>query len=221
MRKVFIVSVILLAIVSCSSPLDKKFNEERAAEDIKAVQSEIDSTELGMLVGSMLRLKLEGEKVEGLTYREILEKGKRWKEKEEKLEKEQKFLAEKAKKEELERINRLSESVVISCFEKGFYKYKYEDYITYKFVIQNKSNKNIRAVKGSLIFSNLFDEEIKTINLVYDKVLTADTTVNYEAQTDYNQFSDSDKALKNKELKDMKVKWKPEKIIFEDGTTLE
>lgn len=110
---------------------------------------------------------------------------------------------------------------MISCFEKGFYKYKYEDYITYKFVIQNKSSKNIRAVKGSLIFSNLFDEEIKTINLVYDKVLTADTTVNYEAQTDYNQFSDSDKALKNKELKDMKVKWKPEKIIFEDGTTLE
>lgn len=39
MRKVFIVSVILLGIVSCSSPLDKKFNEERAAEDIKAVQS--------------------------------------------------------------------------------------------------------------------------------------------------------------------------------------
>ncbi|WP_417800177.1 hypothetical protein [Tenacibaculum sp.] len=221
MRKVFIVSVILLGIVSCSSPLDKKFNEERAAEDIKAVQTEIDSTEFGMLVGSMLRLKLEGEKVEGLTYREILEKGKRWKEKEEELEKEQKLLAEKAKKEELERINRLSESVVISCFEKGFYKYKYEDYITYKFVIQNKSSKNIRAVKGSLIFSNLFDEEIKTINLVYDKVLTADTTVNYEAQTDYNQFSDSDKALKNKELKDMKVKWKPEKIIFEDGTTLE
>lgn len=98
MRKVFIVSVILLGIVSCSSPLDKKFNEERAAEDIKAVQSEIDSTEFGMLVGSMLRLKLEGEKVEGLTYREILEKGKRWKEKEEKLEKEQKLLAEKAKK---------------------------------------------------------------------------------------------------------------------------
>lgn len=169
----------------------------------------------------MLRLKLEGEKVEGLTYREILEKGKIWKEKEEELEKEQKLLAEKAKKEELERINRLSESVIISCFDKGFYKYNYEDYITYKFVIQNKSNKNIRAVKGSLIFSNLFDEEIKTINLVYDKVLTADTTVNYEAQTDYNQFNDSDKALKNKELKDMKVKWKPEKIIFEDGTTLE
>ncbi|WP_417786333.1 hypothetical protein [Tenacibaculum sp.] len=221
MRKVFIVSVILLGIVSCSSPLDKKFNEERAAEDIKAVQSEIDSTEFRMLMGSMLRLKLEGEKVEGLTYREILEKGKIWKEKEEELEKEQKLLAEKAKKEELERINRLSESVIISCFDKGFYKYNYEDYITYKFVIQNKSNKNIRAVKGSLIFSNLFDEEIKTINLVYDKVLTADTTVNYEAQTDYNQFNDSDKALKNKELKDMKVKWKPEKIIFEDGTTLE
>ena len=30
-----------------------------------------------------------------------------------------------------------------------------------------------------------------------------------------------DKTLKNKDLKDLKVVWNPEKIIFEDGTTLE
>ena len=38
---------------------------------------------------------------------------------------------------------------------------------------------------------------------------------------EYNQFKDKDQALKNKDLKDIKVVWKPEKIIFEDGSTLE
>jgi hypothetical protein len=32
---------------------------------------------------------------------------------------------------------------------------------------------------------------------------------------------DEDQTLKNKDLKDLKVVWKPEKIIFKDGTTLE
>lgn len=217
----FLVSVILLIVISCSSSLDKKFNEEGASEDIKAIKSEIDSSELMLLMGSMLRLKFKEEKLENLTYREILTQGKGWKAEQEKLEQEQKSLAEKAKKEEEERTNRLSESIIISCFSKDFYKYNYEDYITYKFVIQNKSNKNIRAVKGSITFFNLFDEEVKSINLVYDKVINAGVTVNYNAQTNYNQFNDSDKVFKSKDLKDMKVLWKPEKLIFEDGTTLE
>lgn len=32
---------------------------------------------------------------------------------------------------------------------------------------------------------------------------------------------DDDKTLENKDLKDLKVVWEPEKVIFEDGTTLE
>ena len=124
-------------------------------------------------------------------------------------------------KEEQERIKRLTESVLVSCFSKGYTKVDWEDYITYKFVIQNKSDKNIRAIKGSISFANLFDETIKSLNFVYDQPIEAGKEVTYNTQTDYNQFTDSDKALKNKDLKDLKVIWKPEKIIFEDGSTLE
>jgi hypothetical protein len=122
---------------------------------------------------------------------------------------------------ETDRTKRLTESVLVSCFSKGFTNYDYEDYITYKFVIQNKSNKNIRALKGSITFTNVFDETIKSLNLVYDQPIDSGTETNYNAQTDYNQFNDSDKALKNKDLKDLKVIWKPEKIIFQDGSVLE
>jgi len=201
--------------------MDKKFNEETAKEDIKAIKSKIDSTELQLLAGSMIRLKFQDKKLEEMTYGEILEDGKKWKAEQEKKEAEQKALAEKAAKEEAERIKKLTEAVIVSCFEKGFTNYNYEDYITYKFVIKNKSDKNIRAVKGGITFTNLFDEKISSLNFVYDQPIEAGTEITWDAQTDYNQFKDEDKTLRNKDLKDIKVVWKPEKIIFEDGTTLE
>lgn len=221
MKNKFLLIGIMISIFSCSSPLNKKFDEETAKEDIEAIKTQIDSTELMLLVGTMFRLKLGDEKLENMTYSEILEKGKKWKIEQNKSEAEQKELAARALKMEQERTKRLSESVLVSCFSKGFTKHDYDDYITYKFVIQNKSDKNIRAIKGSITFNNLFDETIKSLNLVYDQPIGSGNEINYNAQTDYNQFTDSDKALKNKDLKDLKIIWKPEKIIFEDGTVLE
>jgi hypothetical protein len=221
MRKGILLIGIVTLLISCSSPMDKKFNEKTAKEDIEAIKEKIDTTEFQLLAGSMMRLKFKGEKIEEMTYSEILENGKNWKIEQEKIEAEQKALAEKAAREEAEKFKRLNEAVVVSCFEKGYTKYDYEDYITYKFVIKNKSDKKIRAVKGGITFTNLFDDEISSLNFVYDKPIEAGKEVNWNATTDYNQFKDEDKALKNKDLKDLKVIWKPEKIIFEDGTTLE
>jgi hypothetical protein len=221
MKKQLLLIGITTLILSCSSPLDKKFNEETAKEDIEAIKSKLDTTELQLMAGSMIRLKLQDEKLENMTYLEILENGKKWKKEQEKIEIEQKALAEKAAKEEAEKFKRLNEAVIVSCFEKGYTKYDYEDYITYKFIIKNKSNKKIRAVKGGITFTNLFDDEISSLSFVYDQPIEARTEANWNATTDYNQFKDEDRALKNKDLKDLKVIWKPEKIIFEDGTTLE
>ena len=208
-------------LFSCSSPMDKKFNKETAEEDIEAIKGKIDSTELQLLAGSMIRLKFQDKELEEMTYGEILDDGKKWKAEQEKIEAEQKALAEKAAKAEAERIKKLTEAVIVSCFEKGYTEVDYQDYITYKFVVQNKSDKAIRAVKGGITFTNLFDEEIKSLNFVYDKPIEAGKEVNWNATTNYNQFMNEDQTLKNKDLKDLKVVWKPEKIIFVDGTTLE
>ncbi|CAZ94354.1 hypothetical protein [Zobellia galactanivorans] len=221
MKKKLLLIAMVALMFSCSSPLDKKFNEETAKEDIQTIKDKIDSTELQLLAGSMIRLKFQDKKLEDMTYAEILEDGKKWKAEQEKIEAEQKALAEKAAREEAKRIKKLTEAVIVSCFEKGYTEVDYQDYITYKFVIQNKSDKAIRAVKGGITFTNLFDEEIKSLNFVYDQPIPAGQEVNWNATTDYNQFMDDDKTLKNKDLKDLKIVWKPEKVIFEDGTTLE
>jgi hypothetical protein len=221
MKKLLLLIGITAVLFSCTTPMEKKYNEKTALKDIQLIKEAIDSTEFNLLAGSVFRLKFEDKKLEEMTYAEILEEGKKWIAEQEKIEAEQKALAEKAAKDEAERIKKLTESVIVSCFEKGYSEVDYQDYITYKFVILNKSDKAIRAVKGGITFTNLFDEKIKSLSFVYDKPIEAGEQVNWDATTEYNQFMSEDKTLKNKDLKDLKVVWNPEKILFEDGTTLE
>lgn len=222
MKKLLVLfGLLTILLSSCTSPLDKTFNEETVENDIEAIRSELDSNEINLLAGSLIRLGIQQKNLSEMTYREILENGKNWKAEQDRLEAEQKALAEKAAREEAERVERLNKAVIVTCFEKGFVKVDYQEYITYKFAIQNKSEKDMRAIKGSITFTNLFDDEIKTLSFVYDEPIEAGKTVNWEAQTDYNKFIDEDKSLKSKDLEDIKVVWKPEKVIFGDGSTLE
>ena len=211
-------SVLMLA---CSSSLDRMYSEKTFQEDAKELQNELDSSEVKLLIGSIFRLTFAQKDLSKMTYGEILEDGKAWKAEQDLKEAEEKALQEKAASEEASRISRLKNVVIVTCFNKGFIEGDYDDYISYGFAIKNKTTKDIRAIKGSLLFTDLFDEEINTIRLTYDTPIKAGVTANWNATTDYNRFMDKDVSLKNKDLNDLKVIWKPEKVIFMDGTTLE
>ena len=213
--------ILLFAIVACSNPLDKKYSEERFPQDAKAIQQKLDTSETALLMGTVLRYAMEGKKLDGMTYRELLEDGKKYRAEQERIEAEEKALAEKAAREESERIKRLNESLILTVFHKGYHEADYEDYITYKFALQNKTDKDIVAITGTMTFNDLFDKEIKTLRLTYDDGIKANSSVNYSATTDYNQFRDEDELLKSKTLDKIKLVWRPEKIIFKHGTTLE
>jgi len=222
MKKALLMLAISTVFIACNSSLDKKFSDKTTKEDIQTILEETDSTSYKLIVSSILRYGLQGKKLEDYTYRELLEEGKRWKAEQEKTEQEHKALAEKAALEESKRVKRLQEVVFVTCYKKGYKEYDYRDYITYGFAFNNKTNKDIRAVKGSILFNDLFDEKISSLNLTYDSyIIPAGTSINWEATSDYNQFLDTDVRLKNKDLKDLKVVWIPEKIIFVDGTTME
>ena len=220
MKKALIILSSIL-VVACSSQLDKKYSEDTIKEDAKELRSELDSSDVKLLMGSIFRLTMQQEDLTKMTYGEILENGKAWKAEQDRIEAEQKALQEKAAREEAERVARLQSAVMVTCFKKGYTEVNYQDYITYGFAIQNKSEQDIRAVKGEIMFTDLFDDEIKTLSFTYDQPIKAGATANWNATTDYNQFMDDDVRLKNKELKDLKIVWKPIKVIFQDGSTLE
>jgi hypothetical protein len=223
MRKVLLFLISACFIASCSNPLDKQYNKATMAEDLKAIAEagRADTSEVFLLAMNVAASELTGEKHEGKTYRQILHDAKARKARVEEEEKKQEELARIAKLEEEKRVAALSEVLRVTVFDKGFVKYNYEDYITYKFAFQNNTNKDVRAFKGTVIFNDLFDTEIKSFSITYDQGVPAGKVKNYEATTDYNQFISSDKLLKNKDLKDMKVVWVPEKIMYTDGSTLE
>lgn len=220
MRKALIILSSIL-VVACSSPLDKKYTEDTIEEDAKELQSELDSSEVKLLLGSIFRLTMQQEDLSKMTYGEILENGKAWKAEQDRIEAEQKALQEKAAREEAERLARLQDAVMVTCFKKGYTEVDYQDYITYGFAIQNKSEQDIRAVKGEIMFTDLFDDEIKTLSFTYDQPIKVGATANWNGTTDYNQFRAEDVRLRNKKLEDLKIVWKPIKVIFQDGSTLE
>ena len=222
MKKLYyLFAVIILA--SFSSPMNNKYSDATLENDLKAIRgaNAIDSTEMNLLAMYFVRAKLLNENIEGKSYNEILKEAKIAKQKQEEEERIQRELAEKAKKEEEARIARLKNALTVTIFDKGYAEYDYQEYITYKFAFENKTDKEITAFTGQLIFTDLFDKEIKSLNLTYDDGVAANSIKNYSATTDYNQFMDEDQLLKSKNLKQIKLVWKPEKILFADGTTLE
>ncbi len=222
MKKLFyLLAIVILA--SCSSPMNNTYSDTTFKSDLKAIREAnvLDSTEMNLLAMYFVRAKLLNESIEGKSYNEILAEAKVAKQKQEEEERIQRELAEKAKKEEEARIAQLKNALTVTIFDKGYVEYDYQEYITYKFAFENKTDKEITAFTGQIMFTDLFDKEIKSLNLTYDDGVAASSIKNYSATTDYNQFMDEDQLLKSKNLKQIKLVWKPEKILFADGSTLE
>lgn len=203
-------------LTSCNNPLDKKYDEKTFEQDAKEIgeSKKLDEVEAKMLVGYILMAKLGGKELTGKSYAEILQTAKDYKA-------EQQQLAEKARKESEEKRAKLGAVLTVALYDKGYVKEDYQDYIQYFIVFENKTDKDIRAIKGTLTITDLFDTEIKSISVVEDNGVLAKQTIKNTYTSEYNQFLDEDKRLAGKEMKDLKALWTPEKIIFTDGTTLE
>lgn len=216
MKKTLLIFLVSILTFSCSTPLDKKYSEETFETDAKEIKEsgKLSEEDALIMVGWIMRSKLKGEHLEGKTYNEIIKEAKDYK-------KEQELLTKKVKLEEEEKRQRLSSALTVAMYDKGFEKYDYQEYLTYSLAFENKTEKDIRAFKGSISIQDLFDTEIKSINLTIDDPIKAGETFKGTYTSDYNQFRAEDTRLKSKDMDDLKVVWTPEKIIFTDGTTLE
>jgi len=226
MRKIlntFLVFVLLGFLFACSNPMNNLYSEKTLENDIKSIKEsgKLDTSDLVLIGLYIIKSKFVSEKIEGLTYNQILEKAREFKKKKDQEELEQKLLAEKAQKAEAERIERLTKALNVTVFQKGFSSGDFQSHITLKFAFDNKSDKIIRAFTGIVVFTDLFDKEIQKIDLTYDEKIPANKTVNWSASIEFNRFQDGDITLRDKPLENLKVIWKPAKIMFIDGTTFE
>ena len=219
MKKIILLLSAFL-IISCSNPLNRKYDEAKMEEDGKAIKEsgKLDEEDAKLLAGWILRSKFNGTNLVGKTYNEILDDAKDYK-------KQQEELAEKAKKEKQERISRYNKAITFTVFDKGFHKADimnsdFDDKISFDIAIQNKTGKEIKAIKGPLAFYDLFGEALYSANYTQDDPIKPNEVYKTQITLDYNQFDDKLKFLKDKDVKDLKFEYVPEKIIFADGSEL-
>lgn len=134
-------------------------------------------------------------------------------------------LAEKVKAEEAAKQQALLDAVTVSVtsllYVPANYKYNViQDFLAISVAFANKTDKDITGVKGSITFSDMFGDPIKSTNLSYDEGVPAHSTNVWSATLDYNQFVDEDVKLGATPLAKMKVAWHPEVILYADGSSL-
>jgi hypothetical protein len=70
---------LLSFMLSCSSPLDKKYNEASLGEDLEEIalkEKGIDTTDAKYFVFMLVGAKLRGDTLENKTYRELFDEAK-------------------------------------------------------------------------------------------------------------------------------------------------
>jgi hypothetical protein len=221
--KTHVIFAILLLILTfgCNSSLDQPYQEDTLENDLQTIRQQVGDDEADLLAGYLTLQALGDTDFSGQTYREILSEAETWKQNL------QTQLAEQEKQEEIarqqaqEKRARLGAILSVSLVDKGYTEYDYQEYLTYTFSFRNMTQKDIRAFTGKIVFQDLFEREISSISLTYDEVIPADSTIQWNAQTDFNPYIDKDVALRNKKLENIKTAWYPQQILFTDGSKLE
>lgn len=97
------------------------------------------------------------------------------------------------------------------------------------FVIENKSNKDIKAFKGEIKFKDVFGEELGIMDLIYEEGVKAGQKKNWYCEKnllvgDPGGLPDildlKRRKFRDTKLEKMEFKWEPKVMVFADGSKL-
>jgi hypothetical protein len=224
--KSLILVVTALLLMGCRDVRDAELS--KLTEDQKtSLDKKLNGEETRLLMGYMMRQGMSqafGGKgaPDGITVkqaikeqRDFLEKEKQEEAKAEELKK--KVEAErKAKQEEFSQL--LSGVVVSKKSVEGEFGQKY---VTMEMAFENKTDKDIQGVKGTLKITDIFGDLIKNTSFSYDRGIAAKKTAIYKGSLDINRFDDKDLKLYTSDFDKLKTSFEIATIIYKDGTKVE
>jgi len=220
----------LLAIGCSNNVKNTRVTEQNKATVFQSIKDSKDLTveEVGLLQAFIMRKglgdALAGKTPElpvGMTIGEMIEDQRKWVADATKREADEKERVARARAEEEKQRRVLLDAITLTVFDKGYSEGEYQQYITIKTMYENKSGKDIRGFKGRVQFNDLFGVEIMPFNISEDEPLKARETKRQSWTLKYNQFIDQHVKLRNTPLESLKIEWKPQIILFADGTSLE
>ena len=109
----------------------------------------------------------------------------------------------------------------VTLLRKQNAKQDYQDHVFFDIAFNAKGlDKPARAIKGLLEFTDLFGEQKFALKWTIDKPVAPGATYTEKGSGfEYNQFTDSHQWVRNTEKQNMKLKFRVDRILYEDGTT--
>lgn len=109
----------------------------------------------------------------------------------------------------------------VTLLRKQYAKQDYQDYVFFDVAFNAKGlDKPARAIKGLLRFTDLFGEQKFGLKWTIEKPIAPGATYTEKGSGfKYNQFTDSHQWVRSTEKENMKVKFRVDSILYEDGTT--
>lgn len=211
--------------MSCGSALDNDYSKATAEGDLERIKAigELDSANFDLLTDYMLKQGLIEPDLKHLdeSYAELLEHAKRENEKVIKKKEASDKLKGNKNQFQMDQLEHLYEALVILPDQSNIRKdWSNKNAVFYKMVFVNPSEKSIRAFKGKLSFYDLFDSELKTVNFTYNDIIAAKDTILYEANIDFSSLNNNNVYF-TKDYSDIRVIWRPLKVIYNDGSEVE
>lgn len=111
-----------------------------------------------------------------------------------------------------------SATVSVSLVEKSARRISFQDYITMKLAVANLLPRAVRALTGTLTFTDLFDREILAVVVTIEEEVEPGSFIYWDGSIEYNQFLDEHQRLHSKDREDLKIRFELSEVLYTDGT---
>lgn len=223
-----LIGLMTIMLVACGKPLTEKLYSETVSQEIKN-STEITQEDKDLFGKAILYAMGSNTDLSTKTVGQIItdEKQRQLKleEEEKKRQEEIKRKQEEAEAKKQSQLKRLDESVQVGLIKKSVTlkdtnKWIFSDVIHMTLDLKNIGEKDVKGFQGIITFKDMFDNEIKSLNVKYDKPIKTGESTPYEGSIELNQFMDEDSELRDTPLEKIKVEFEMDQIIFADGDTI-
>lgn len=149
----------------------------------------------------------------GKTVGEMIEEQRKLVAQEKEEEERQKKLAAEVAAQQAQMRNTIGVALLGFKQKEGFM----SDYIEVQYAYENRSDKDVRAFEGEVAYKDILGNDLEEVQL---KVLTPITSGAKASTTNKLPFMVYGK-LRGKKMDDVKIEWRPKKILFADGSETE
>lgn len=96
---------------------------------------------------------------------------------------------------------------------------EYDEFVTFRLMIKNISDRKVRAFDGVLHITDLLDNIIINLNVAINDPVSPTSPMTWPGTMLYNQFLEHHKALRNAEFNNIKTSFEVHKVLYDDGTS--